>query len=364
MMLATGKVLGHCHIEGLIGEGSSARVYKGMHQTLGIPVAVKVLKPAPHDSLSSHLTTYRDRFRREAQLAARINHEGIVRVLDFGEEMGNLYLVMEYVNGHTLAQYLRNGGPMTEEMALKVTAWLATALHAAHAQNIVHRDIKPGNVLITKDGWLKISDLGLAKDLGARDLTNMDTLLGTPYYMAPECFRPGHDVGPAADLYSLGVLLYEMLTGRHPFAGALNQVISGHLHAEPAYTTVVNGAKTPLPEPTVKLLKALLAKDPALRPRTGREVSDLCHIRLQSVQVGIAYAGGDMRDLRGREARHLADSSTFQRLGQFMERNLGSNVSEYQGRRVLHTTGRERVLIWVMAALFLGGAAMAYISSR
>lgn len=363
MMLATGKVLGHCHIENLIGEGASARVYKGMHQTLGIPVAVKVLKPAPHDSLASHLTTYRDRFRREAQLAARISHEGIVRVLDFGEEMGNLYLVMEWVNGHTLSEYLRKGGPMTEDMALKVIAWLSTALHAAHSQNIVHRDIKPGNILITKDGWLKISDLGLAKDLAARDLTNMDTLLGTPYYMAPECFKPGHEVGPAADLYSLGVILFEMLTGRHPFTGALNQVISGHLHSEPTYVATVNGAKAPLPEGTVKLLKALLAKEPALRPRTGREVADLCHIRLQSVQAGLAY-GGDPGDLRGREARHLADSSTFQRLGQFMERNLGSNISEYQGRRVLHTTGRERMMVWALAALFLGGAMAAWLTSR
>jgi serine/threonine-protein kinase len=360
MIYPAGKVLGNCLIDTLIGEGASARVYKGTHQTLGIPVAVKVLKAAPQDSLASHLSTYRDRFRREAQLAARINHEGIVRVLDFGEEMGNLYLVMEYVNGHTLSEYLRKSGPMTEDMALRVTSWLATALNAAHVQNIVHRDVKPGNVLITKDGWLKVSDLGLAKDMGARDLTNLDTLLGTPYYMAPESFKPGQDVGPAADLYSLGVILYEMLAGRPPFTGTLNQVISGHLHSEPVYAAQVNGAKAPLPEGTVKLLRALLAKDPALRPRTGREVAELCQVRLQSVQTATAFQGGEAP----REARHLADSSSFQRLGQFMERNLGSSISDYQGRRVLHTTGRERVLIWILAAVFLGGAVAAYLTSR
>jgi len=360
MIFAAGKVLGHCHIASLIGEGSSAWVYKANHQTLGIPVAVKVLKTAPNDSLASHLTTYRDRFRREAQLAARINHEGIVRVLDFGEEMGNLYLVMEYVNGHTLSEYLRKGGPMTEEMALRVTAWLATALHAAHSQNIVHRDVKPGNILITKDGWLKISDLGLAKDMAARDLTNLDTLLGTPYYMAPESFRPGQDVSPAADLYSLGIILYEMLAGRPPFSGTLNQVISGHLHSEPSYTIAVGSAKAPLPEGTVKLLRALLAKDPTVRPRTGREVAELCQLRLQSVKSGAAFANAEAP----RDARHLAESSTFQRLGQFMERNLGSSVSEYQGRQVLHTTGRERILIWILAAVFLGGAIAAYLASR
>jgi serine/threonine protein kinase len=249
-------------------------------------------------------------------------------------------------------------------MALRVTAWLATALNAAHAQNIVHRDVKPGNILITKDGWLKVSDLGLAKDMGARDLTNLDTVMGTPYYMPPESLKPGQEVGPAADIYSLGVILYEMLAGRPPFTGTLNQVISGHLHSEPVYSTQLNGAKLPLPEGTVKLMRSLLAKDPALRPRNGREVAELCHIRLQSVQSsvqsGAAFQGGEA----SRDARHLADSSTFQRLGQFMERNLGSSISDYQGRRVLHTTGRERILIWILAAVFLGGAVAAYLTSR
>ena len=360
-MLLTGKVLGHCHLESLIGEGASARVYKGMHQTLGIPVAVKILKAAPQDSMASHLATYRDRFRREAQLAARINHEGIVRVLDFGEELGSLYLVMEYVNGYSLSEYLRNNGAMSEEMSLKVIAYLASALHAAHGLNIVHRDIKPSNILITRDGWLKISDLGLAKDLSTRDLTNADTLLGTPSYMAPECFVSGNDLGPGADIYSLGIMLYEMLTGKPPFVGTLNQVISGHLHGEPAYTVSLNGQKSLLPEPTVKLIKALLAKDPALRPRSGREVADLCQIRLQSVQTGVLP--GRKYDAH-MDTSGLTDSSTFHRLGQFMERNLGSRVSEYQGRQVLHTSGKERIIIWALALLFLVGCVFAYLSSR
>lgn len=361
-MLLTGKVLGHCHLEGLIGEGSSAQVYKGMHQTLNIPVAVKVLKAAPLDSMASHLATYRDRFRREAQLAARLNHEGIVRVLDFGEEMGNLYLVMEYVDGYTLSAYLRNNGPVSEELALKVVAYIANALNVAHSQNILHRDMKPGNILITKEGWIKISDLGLAKDLSARDVTNVDTLLGTPYYMAPENFIPGKDIGPASDIYSLGVILYEMLTGRPPFAGTLNQIISGHLHSEPSWVLSQLGVKPQLPEPTIRLLRGLLAKDPAMRPKTGREVAELCQIRLQGTHVGskaLTDGFGQAKDYRG-----LTDSSTFQRLGHFMERNLGSRTSEYQGRQVLHTSTRERLLIWALAGLFLGGCIFTYLSSR
>jgi hypothetical protein len=152
-----------------------------------------------------------------------------------------------------------------------------------------------------------------------------------------------------------------MLTGKPPYVGTLNQVISGHLHGEPAFTVSLNGHKTSLPEPTVSLLKALLAKDPAVRPRSGREVADLCQIRLQSVQTGVLpgrkYDG--QRDVSG-----LSDSSTFHRLGQFMERNLGSKVSEYQGRRVLHTSGKERVIIWVLALVFLMGCLFAYLSSK
>ena len=134
----------------------------------------------------------------------------------------------------------------------------------------------------------------------------------------------------------------------------------GNLWGLPVYVDHMNVAKIHLTEGTVKLMRALLAKDPSLRPRNWREVAELCQVRLQSVQSGAAFQGSEAP----RDARHLADSSTFQRLGQFMERNLGSSISDYQGRRVLHTTGRERILIWILAAVFLGGAVAAYLSSR
>ena len=120
------------------------------------------------------------------------------------------------------------------------------------------------------------------------------------------------------------------------------------------------GSKLPLPEPTVRLLKALLSKDPASRPRTGREVADLCQIRLQGVQSGVLPG----RNSIARDTSGLTESSTFQRLGNFMEKNLGSRVSEYQGQRVLHTTGKERVLIWTLAIAFLTGCVFAYLSSK
>lgn len=360
-MSLIGKTLGRCHLESLLGEGASAQVYKGTHQTLGIPVAVKVLKTAPQAAMASHQATYRDRFRREAQLAARIAHEGLVRVLDFGDELGHLYLVMEFVDGYSLAQYLRNTHSMPEDMALKVIAYLCEPLSSAHAQNIIHRDLKPSNILITRTGWLKISDLGVAKDLAQRDLTQTDTMLGTPFYMAPECFQTGKTVDRSADIYSLGIILYEMLMGKPPFAGTLNQVISGHLTGEATWTAVRQGIKAPLPEPTVAILRALLAKEPRHRPESCAAVSKLCHDRLRSLAGGAPSAlVGD----RVRTSGLAGESSTFGRIGQFMEKNLGSRSSEYQGRQVVHTTGRERLLIWAMLAVFVGGCLAAYMYAR
>lgn len=334
-----------------------ATVYKGHHQTLGIPVAVKVMRTDPAVMRSPHAASFRDRFRREAQMAARVNHSGIVRVLDFGEEMDILYLVMEFVDGYTLQAYLRRAGCMGEEMAINVTAYLAIALQAAHSQNVLHRDLKPSNVLVTFDGWVKIADLGLAKEMGQNDLTRADTLVGTPTYMAPENFIAGSSVGPAADIYSLGIMLYEMVAGRPPYAGSLNRAISGHLQGEPDYEVVFDGKPTPMPPGLVKLLKAMLAKKPAERPKDATAVFDLCQARLAELRGGSPQTLAD----RNRDAgANDSESSAFRKLSQFMEKNLGGTSSEYQGRSVVHTTARERIIIWILLALFVGFFLTAY----
>lgn len=353
-----GKVLGRCYLESLLGEGAMASVYKGHHQTLGIPVAVKVLRADSSLHRSSQDATFRDRFRREAQLAARVGHDGIVRVLDFGEDLGVLYLVMEYVPGQTLQEVLRRNRVVAEEAAVNVTAYLAGAMQAAHAQNVIHRDLKPANVMVTADGWLKIADLGLAKEVGRNDLTNADTIVGTPSYMAPECFIAGREQGPYTDIYSLGIMLYEMITGRPPFTGTLNQVISGHLHAEPDYMVDVKGVPTPMPAGLVKLLRAMLAKKPEGRLANCADVVAACQARIAELRGGAPQAQGTGS---GAAYEALSESSTFRKITLLMERNLGSASSEYQGRKVVHTTGRERVMVWILLVLFVAGFIAAYI---
>jgi serine/threonine-protein kinase len=240
---------------------------------------------------------------------------------------------------------------MGEEMAINVIGYMATALQAAHAQNVIHRDLKPSNVLVTYEGWVKIADLGLAKETGHQnDLTRADTLVGTPSYMAPENFIAGSEVGPAADIYSLGIMLYEMITGRPPYAGSLNRAISGHLHGEPEYTATVSGKEAPMPPGLVALLKTLLAKKPADRPRDCAKVVELCQARLAELKGGSPQVAAD-RGVGGRPED--SESSTFRKISQFMEKNLGGTASEYQGKSVVHTSGRERIVIWILLALFV-----------
>lgn len=367
-MLLTGKILGRCYLEGLVGEGASSQVYRGMHQTLGIPVAVKVLRSQPHVPGAMQAVGFRERFRREAQMAARLNHDGIVRVLDFGEEMGLLYLVMEFVDGRSLLEYLRQSGPVHEELALKIIAHIAGSMQVAHGQQILHRDLKPANILVTKDGKLKISDLGLAKDMTQIDLTAADTTLGTPTYMAPECFLPGKEIGPASDIYSMGVMLYELIVGKPPYVGTLNQVISGHLHSEPAWelTGKTQGRDSGFAAPafspgTQKLIKNLMAKKPEDRPPSCREVVELAHARLRELR-GQAPMGPSSEVLR--RTANLADSSSFRKMGELLNNNLGSRTSEYQGKTVVHTTGRERLVVWLLLLAFIVGLVLVYLRMR
>jgi len=360
-MLLTGKVLGRCYLENLIGEGSSSQVYKGMHQTLGIPVAVKVLRSQPQGPGASQMTSFRERFRREAQMAARLNHDGIVRVLDFGEDMGLLYLVMEFVGGHSLLEYLRRNGPVHEELALKIVGHVAASMQVAHSQQILHRDLKPANILVTKEGKLKVSDLGLAKDMTQIDLTAAETTLGTPTYMAPECFMPGKVIGPASDIYSLGVILYELILGQPPYTGTLNQVISGHLHSEPTWGSE-RGTAAPVFHPsTMRIIRFMLSKKPDDRPKSCRELVELLQFRLRELR-GSVPVGGDSEAFR--RAGNLVDTSSFRKLGEFMEKNMGSRVSEYQGKTVVHTTGRERLLVWVLLGAFIIGMGLVYLKMR
>lgn len=332
--IGAGTVLGRCRLVGRIGQGGMGVVWEARHLTLEIPVAVKILREQGLSATES--VRYRERFQREARIAARLSHPGLVRVLDFGEDGGHPYLVMELVQGGTLEQYLSRQPLLPEKLAIQVVGHVCAALEVAHDAGIVHRDIKPSNILIDRDGKLKVSDLGLARDLLAPAMTGPDGILGTPLYIAPEVIDGLEEVGHRADLYSVGVMLYQMLFGKPPFQGGAAQILHAHAFQqpdlEPPPGVVISSA-------TRGLLRKLLEKRQEKRIGSAAEVVVACrtiHARLE---------GRSSRETVGGRSTSDSAESKFRKTlaGQF-----GASVSVEGGRRILHTTPKERVMVWVL----------------
>ena len=212
-----GKVLGGCHIVEKVAEGGMGVVYKAKQLNLGRTVAVKILS----EDLASDSTFVR-RFIQEARSAAQLNHGNIVHINDVGEYQGVFYFVMEYVDGKNLKEVLKLHEQLDIPRSLEITAQVCHALRHAHSRGIIHRDIKPENIMITRDGVVKLADLGLAKKMAAENtagITHAGSILGTPFYMPPEQAKDFSNVDRRSDIYSLGVTLYRMLTGTVPFDG-------------------------------------------------------------------------------------------------------------------------------------------------
>jgi serine/threonine-protein kinase len=195
----------------VLGQGGMARVHQGLDRQLGRQVAIKVLAP-PFDRDRDFV----ERFRREARAAAGLSHPNVVAVFDSGSDDGTHFIVTELVEGETLADRLRRDGPMPPADSVAVAADIARALAAAHTRGLIHRDIKPGNVMLLPDGRVKVVDFGIARAAGSDTLTNTGVVLGSTAYLSPEQ-AGGQPVDERADLYSLGCVLYEMLTGHVPF---------------------------------------------------------------------------------------------------------------------------------------------------
>ena len=200
-------------VQGVLGQGGVGVVYRAFHQRLQRPVALKMLLAGAHAQLAE-----RERFQREAEAVAALRHPNIVQIYDVDEVDGRPYLTMELVDGGSLAEAIQ-GVPKPAHEAAALMARLADAIHAAHQNGIVHRDLKPGNILLATDGTPKVTDFGLARRLDSSEgLTLSGALVGTPSYMAPEQARGDKSaIGPSTDIYALGSILYELLTGRPPF---------------------------------------------------------------------------------------------------------------------------------------------------
>ena len=257
----------------LLGGGGMANVYLAHDDVLGRDVALKVLR-----GQYANDEDFVERFRREAKNAAALNHPDIVQVYDQGHtEDGTYYIAMEYVPGGTLAQRIKREGPLDPGEAAGVASRVADALAVAHARGIVHRDIKPQNVLLSATGEAKVADFGIARAASASTVTETSLILGTAAYMSPEQVR-GERVGPASDLYSLGVVLYEMLTGELPYA-ADNPLATAmkHLDEPPRRPREANPT---VPEKLDALTAKLLAKDPGDRYASAAELAeDLRRVR-------------------------------------------------------------------------------------
>jgi serine/threonine protein kinase len=265
-MTLEGKVLADRYAVGqLLGRGGMAEVYLGTDRVLDRAVAVKVLGGWLADD-----RTFVERFRREALAAARLSHPSLVAVYDTGSADGIQYIVMEHVPGDTLAERLRSGGPLHPERAKEIATDVAHALAVAHAAGIVHRDVKPANVMLTLDGRAKLMDLGIARSLDGESITRTSSILGTAGYVSPEQAR-GERVDSRSDIYSLGCVVYEMLTGRPPFeADTPVAVAYKHVHEAPTPPSALAPAVPPaLDAVTLHAME----KDPAARFQTADEMA-------------------------------------------------------------------------------------------
>jgi len=274
-----------------LARGGMADVFLARDQLLDRPVAVKVLFPEFATD-----PAFVERFRREAQSAANLNHPNIVSVYDWGQEQGTYFIVMEYVEGRSLADILRTEGPLHPQRAAEVASDIAAALGFAHRNGVIHRDVKPGNVLIAPTGQVKVADFGIARAMGAgveENLTQAGSVMGTATYFSPEQAQ-GHSLDPRSDLYSLGVVLYEIVTGRAPFAGDTPVAIAyKHVQEQPLPPRHVN---MNVPADLEAIIMKLLAKNPQARYPSAEDLrADLRRFREgQPVLAAGAAAVGAM----------------------------------------------------------------------
>ena len=253
---------GRYELQSRIAIGGMGEVWQATDLVIGRQVAIKILKD---EYLGD--PGFLERFRAEARHAALVNHEGIANVFDYGEEDGSAYLVMELVPGEALSTILEREHVLSTDKVLDIVAQTAAALQAAHAAGLVHRDIKPGNLLITPDGRVKITDFGIARIADQVPLTATGQVMGTVQYLSPEQ-ASGHPASPTTDIYSLGIVAYEALAGRRPFTGESQVAIA---------MAQINETPPDLPvtvsEPVRNLVYACIAKNPADRPQSAAHLA-------------------------------------------------------------------------------------------
>lgn len=266
MMLIGKRINGRYKILDMIGGGGMANVYLAHDMILDRDVAVKMLRL----DLTNDEEFIR-RFHREAQSATSLNHPNIVNIYDVGEEKDLYYIVMEFVDGQTLKQYIQSHSPLRVEEAVSIMSELTSAIAHAHQNHIVHRDIKPHNILIDRNGKVKITDFGIAMALSSTSITQTNSVLGTVHYLSPEQARGGM-ANKKSDIYSLGIVMFELLTGRLPFSGeSAVSIALKHLQSE---TPSVRRWNPSIPQSVENIVLKATAKDPFHRYKNVEEMGE------------------------------------------------------------------------------------------
>lgn len=347
--------IGRYAVEGRLGQGAMGVIYRGYDPALDRAVAIKLVRA---DLMSDEgRGEYVERFRREARAAGRCSHPNIVGVFDYGLHEENPYLVMELVEGVTLGQVLRERGQLPAEQAVGYVAQMLDGLAAAHAQGIVHRDVKPANVLVTRDGQVKVADFGVSRtdSAGTETLTQVGAVIGTPSYMSPEQCR-GEVVDARADVFSAGVVLFELLAGRRPFTGgSAPEVWHKLMHVAPEDLRALCPEVAP---GLVEVVERSLTKAPgerfagaaAMAAALRREALAGDETRVMGVGVGSGLGAGQFdADVTATLARRLAAH-----VGPIAQRLVTSAISRSTSLDALIATlatsieepeGRQRFLV-------------------
>jgi eukaryotic-like serine/threonine-protein kinase len=324
---------GRFRLDEKIGSGGMSTVYRAFDPTLERWVAIKLM----HRDISSDPDQL-ERFRREARTVAQLNHPHVVTVIDAGEDDGAPYIVFEYVEGETLKERIRRMGSLPVPEAVAYAIEIARALSSAHTHRLVHRDVKPQNVLIDRDGRAKVTDFGIARSLESHGLTAPGRVLGTTDYVSPEQAM-GHEVTEQSDIYSLGICLYEMLTGEVPF------------HADTQVAVAMQHVKEPLPDvqrrrPEISAaLAAVIERATAKETRHRYATVDAMEHDLEEVLAIEAARAGEMSG----EATSVL-------------RSLPGDTADFAPRRMRR--GRRRALIASTLVLALVAGAIAWLATR
>jgi serine/threonine protein kinase len=268
--LGPGDRVGAYRLQAPLGEGGMGIVFRAVREPDGLVVALKVLRPE-----LNHDEVFRHRFVHEARAAGEVQHRHLVPIVDAGEADGRSYLAVAFVEGRTLEAQLTRDGPLPIDALVRLVRHVGSGLDALHASGIVHRDVKPSNVLIDEGGSAKLTDFGLAKGRAYTVLTRPGMVMGTLDYLAPELLRGGQ-ASPASDLYALGCLAYECVAGRAPYADkTMFELASAHLNLEPPDPTAT---RDDAPTAVWWAIQQAIAKEPEKRPPTGTAFANILGI--------------------------------------------------------------------------------------